>query len=292
MAYVAKTFVAGEQPSATEWNKLTANDASFHDGTGIDNKVIVSRHLEDLLRRGWFNIHQVASPDVVETCTYVSADAPSFVFSVPGDRTADIQAGMRFTCSQATGGTKYFIITLVSYDSGNSRTLVTIYGGTDYTLTNQTISSPAFATVKAPAGFPLDPLKWSVVKVDLNDASQASPVDGTIYNAGSISQSIPIGSWKLSFSCCFRMNGSSINKQGFVGISTANNTFYDADLKCWVLAADTSAYHAWPCTAEKHVLLAAKQTYYLNFSAVNSSGGLILAGTQQPNIIKAVCAYL
>lgn len=284
------SFSAGEQPSAAKWNKLPANDASFHDGTGIDNKVIVSRHLEDLLRRGWFNIHTATG--TVETCTYVSADAPSFVFSVPGDRTADIWAGMRFTGTQATGGTKYFIITLVSFDAGNNRTLVTIYGGTDYTLTNQTITSPAFATCKAPVGFPLNPLKWSVVKVDLNNTAQGSPVDGTIYNAGSISQSIPIGAWKLSFSCCFRINGSSINKQGNVGISTAANTFYDADLKVWVLAADTSAYHAWPCTAEKTILLAAKQTFYLNYSAVNTAGGLTLAGTQQPNIIKAVCAYL
>lgn len=35
MAYIATTFVFGEQPSAAKWNQLTGNDASFNDGTGF-----------------------------------------------------------------------------------------------------------------------------------------------------------------------------------------------------------------------------------------------------------------
>ena len=35
MAYVADTFVAGEQPTTSKWNELWGNDASFNDGTGI-----------------------------------------------------------------------------------------------------------------------------------------------------------------------------------------------------------------------------------------------------------------
>lgn len=45
MAYVAWSVVFGEQPTAAKWNILGTNDASFHDGTGIDDDVILTRHL-------------------------------------------------------------------------------------------------------------------------------------------------------------------------------------------------------------------------------------------------------
>lgn len=284
------SFSAGEQPSAAKWNKLPANDASFHDGTGIDNKVIVSRHLEDLLRRGWFDIHTATG--TVETCTYVSADAPSFVFSVPGDRTADIWAGMRFTGTQATGGQKFFIITLVTFDAGNNRTLVTIYGGTDYVLTNQTITSPAFATAKAPVGFPVSTIKWTVEVKSTSDVTQNTPSDATIYNTfGNIS--LPIGSWNLSFSMCIRVNGGAVNKQVYVGLSTANNTFSDVDMKLYGLAADTTGYMAWPMTSlPKNIVVASKTPYYLNCQTINSPGSFSGQGSIQPTLIRAVCAYL
>ena len=44
MAYQAWSVVFGEQPSASKWNILGTNDLSFHDGTGIDDGVILSRH--------------------------------------------------------------------------------------------------------------------------------------------------------------------------------------------------------------------------------------------------------
>lgn len=45
MAYVAWSVVFGEQPTAAKWNILGENDASFHDGTGIDDDAILNRHL-------------------------------------------------------------------------------------------------------------------------------------------------------------------------------------------------------------------------------------------------------
>ena len=47
MGYVAWSVVFGEQPSASKWNILGANDASFNDGTGIADDVIIARHLGD-----------------------------------------------------------------------------------------------------------------------------------------------------------------------------------------------------------------------------------------------------
>ena len=45
MAYTALTFVAGEVLTATKMNQLAANDASFNDGTGIGDGVILASHL-------------------------------------------------------------------------------------------------------------------------------------------------------------------------------------------------------------------------------------------------------
>lgn len=40
MAYASWSVVFGEQPSASKWNILGTNDASFNDGTGIGTSVI------------------------------------------------------------------------------------------------------------------------------------------------------------------------------------------------------------------------------------------------------------
>lgn len=37
MAYSADSFVADEQPTTAKWNKLWNNDASFNDGSGLNN---------------------------------------------------------------------------------------------------------------------------------------------------------------------------------------------------------------------------------------------------------------
>lgn len=42
MAYQAWSVVFGEQPSASKWNILGQNDASFNDGTGIGSGVITA----------------------------------------------------------------------------------------------------------------------------------------------------------------------------------------------------------------------------------------------------------
>lgn len=45
MAYASWSVTFGEQPSASKWNILGTNDASFNDGTGIGAGVITSEHL-------------------------------------------------------------------------------------------------------------------------------------------------------------------------------------------------------------------------------------------------------
>lgn len=47
MSYQVWSVVFGEQPSASKWNILGSNDASFNDGTGIGDNAIINRHLGD-----------------------------------------------------------------------------------------------------------------------------------------------------------------------------------------------------------------------------------------------------
>lgn len=58
MSYVAWSVVFGEQPTAAKWNILGTNDESFHDGTGIDDDAIITRHILDA---------NVTAPKLVET---------------------------------------------------------------------------------------------------------------------------------------------------------------------------------------------------------------------------------
>lgn len=45
MSYQVWSVVFGEQPSASKWNILGSNDASFNDGTGIADEAIIARHI-------------------------------------------------------------------------------------------------------------------------------------------------------------------------------------------------------------------------------------------------------
>jgi len=60
-----------------------------------------------------------------ETWTYASADAPTFTFTISGDKTTKYYPGQRIKLTQTT--VKYFIITAVAYASPN--TTITVYGG-------------------------------------------------------------------------------------------------------------------------------------------------------------------
>lgn len=43
--YTAITFVANEQPTTAKWNLIGSNDSSFNLGTGLEDSVILARHI-------------------------------------------------------------------------------------------------------------------------------------------------------------------------------------------------------------------------------------------------------
>jgi hypothetical protein len=45
--YTAITFIANEQPTTAKWNLIGSNDASFNNGNGFEDGIIVNRHYAD-----------------------------------------------------------------------------------------------------------------------------------------------------------------------------------------------------------------------------------------------------
>lgn len=229
-----------------------------------------------------------------ETWTYVSADGPTGVFSVPADVTAKYSSGMRVRYVQSAA-TKYGIITTTGSWSG-SVTQITLYGGTDYTTGSGAITSPYYSTVKAPFGFNLDPLKWTVEASTTSSTSQATPSTGTWYNIGSLTISIPIGAWRVSYQAALGMEGGASGAEIFSTLSTANNSESDTDMTVYAYggaaAAATFSYYL-TVMREKHLLLATKTSYYLNEkTSTGSMSSIRLQAASSKTIIRAVCAYL
>lgn len=228
---------------------------------------------------GWF--------DADETWTYLGADAPSYTFTIQGDKTAKYQAGHRIKLTQTS--VKYFIVTAVSYDGGTSLTTVTVNGGTDYTLANAAITTPQYSTAKVPTGFPVDPAKWSVTLADAADRSQASAVQNTWYNPGALSITLPIGSWNVDFVVGLAGTTTSITLQA--ALSILNNAASDADL---VGCGGCGAGFYGHTSKLKTVTVAAKTVYYLNLRTTSAgTPNITLPGsTGEESVVRARCAYL
>jgi hypothetical protein len=226
-----------------------------------------------------------------ETWTYASADSPTFTFTVAGDKTSKYSAGMRIKLTQS-GTVKYFIITAVSYSAPN--TTITVYGGTDYTLANATISDNYYSFHKAPVGFPLDPSKWRVEFRDTSARSQSSPAIDTWYNLGSSSLTIPIGRWNLIYSVNFMfVCSSATNTWARTTLSTSSNSESDSDFTTFISGGNVS-FLSTRIYGQKNISLTSKTTYYLlaRQTTLGTVTEIIFEGNYGATIIRATCAYL
>ncbi len=228
--------------------------------------------------------------DAGETWTFASDDDPTFTFYINGDKTSKYSAGMRMKLTQTTA--KYFIVTAVSYSAPS--TTVTIYGGTDYNLTNAAITSPFYSVVKAPQGFPLDPTKWTVEFTDTSQRQQLSPSSSTWYNPGSLSSTIPIGAWHVEYTAELTVSPTSgTSLDIWSTLSTANNSESDKKFSAryQINATGASVYRASPFKRNT-IVLTSKTTYYLNVQTVSSNmAEVTINGGDNTTIIRAVSAY-
>jgi len=228
-----------------------------------------------------------------ETWTYDEEDDPTFTFKIEGDKTTKYYPGMRIKLTQST--TKYFIIVKVNYSDPD--TTITVYGGTDYNLSGDEITNPFYSMMKAPAGFPLSPDKWTVKLVNSDLKDQLNPVALTWYNVGGLSLTIPIGVWRVYYFSDSQVGNFSSATQFTLSttLSTTNND--ESDNEFTVMSYVNSAIMlVAPATKEKILNLASKTTYYLNLNTGywgdSVPGHLYINGEQATTIIFAVCAYL
>lgn len=217
-----------------------------------------------------------------ETWAYSSADSPTFVVTVPSDATGKYTVGMKVRLWQ--GSWKFFIITAVS------STTLTLYGGTDYTLTNAGISNPMYSGRRVPVGFPMDPTKWTVTWSSTVDTTISTTVQGTWYNIGSFSISIPIGAWNVST----KLPGYITPGSGETALSTANNSASDVNFRTYLNPGGLAQNMAVTTSVSSTVVVATKTPYYIVVRNNEAAGGTFyLFGLRAGNAwIKAVCAYL
>lgn len=225
--------------------------------------------------------------------TFVSADSPSFKVTVDQNVTGTIGVGMKIQLSHLSS-TKNFFVTQQSGVTG-STTWLTLYGGTDYTLTTGSITNPRYSVDKAPYGFPLDPTKWTVIATDSADRTQASPVAGTWYNLGAFSMNIPIGTWRVSYiAVSYATRAASGILNLFTTLSTANNSeSTNAHTRNFYTASVTDVTQ--PMHVDNIVLsLAAKTQYFLNLKTTAATVASIntLGASSGLTTIKAECAFL
>lgn len=264
----ADTLDGYHASSPPEANKILVLDANALLPTSV------------LLNGGWIGLG---------ACTYEGADAPTYTISFASDMTSILGAGMRIKLTDST--VKYFIVTAVGAYSGG-KTIITVYGGTDYTLSGGAITLPYFSYQKAPIGFPLSPLKW-VIETKPSDKSTGSPTSGVWINATNIS--IPIGVWRITMK--FKPTNSYRSSSGRIGtmvtLSTANNSASDNDFTMnnngSFAASSSEAWVEATMFVEKTLALATKTTYYLNYAAAAS--GMASVGFTD-GIIRLNCAYL
>lgn len=226
--------------------------------------------------------------DANETWTYSSYDSTNKtgVLTVPSDATLKYSKGMRVTFTN-NSATQYGIVT------GVTSTTLTIYFGTDYSLTNSAITANYYSSQKAPFGFPLDPLKWAVTLTDTNNRITAG-TSGTWINPGSLGITVPNGSWELGYKAtCEGLCTTSAQLTPHIALSTSSSSVSDPDFEFAMNTVSTTQAILWPVFYRKAVTVTSATPYYL---IVQPSGsGTTSAGTRgdlAETVIKAVCAFL
>lgn len=217
------------------------------------------------------------------TLTYASADSPTFVANTSIDLTSVISVGMKLKLTQTT--VKYFIVTAIT------STTITLYGGTDYTLVNVTITLPYFSSMKAPFGFPLNISKWSIAfTVDTTTVTN-SPVVGTWYNRNTYS--FPIGLWKVGYLLGMYPIRAT---DGIVGskctLSTINNGETNSDLSSLIYMAPITQCILQSTLTDYILNLTTKTNYYLNIKTDYAGLTSIQFWTIPTPRVYLVCAYL
>jgi hypothetical protein len=234
------------------------------------------------------------NPDA-ETWIYHSVDDPTGYFKIEGkDVSANYSVGWRIMFTNG-GNVIKGIITAITYSDPD--TIITFLHEIDptdnqalYLLTNSAITENYFSPHKAPLGFPMSPVKWTV-KVTLGSGNQQSPVNGTWYNIASNIITVPIGCWDIGYLGQFAIVGSGGHMVVWVTLSNANNTEWNEDLTVHMeSSAGITQLGYTSLSTSTFLTIAAKTALYLNLKTTspNTTGVYITT----PSRAWATCAYL
>jgi len=263
--------------TSTMWNDLVdslANVVSKTTGALDTTKVVDLTTAQTLTNKTLVSPVITTSFDgwvALGAATYEASDDPTYTLSFASDMTGILSAGMRLKVTDST--VQYFIITGVGAYSGG-KTIITLYGGTDYNLSGGALTNPYYSVQKIPQGFPLDPAKWSQVLVPLGSGNQTSPTTNTWYNTGSNSLVIPIGCWKVSYSAYpIGQKNSATDVNVEVTLSTANNSESDTTMTrmASISGAAGNINIGASLYADRFLTLTTKTTYYFNLSSMLST---------------------
>ena len=232
-------------------------------------------------------------------CTYETSDSPTFQFSIASDVTGIISVGFRIKLTQTT--VKYFIVTAVGAYSGG-KTIITVYGGTDYTLTNAAISSPYYSCHKVPFGFNPNPDKWTVAysysNSNVSRTNAQGIVSGIWYNLLQPSD-LPIGCWNIEFFVgsfyVVNQSGATNAMSAYVTLSNSTTTESYQRLTSRIQENQEPAASAFVASAfTKHtVTISSKQSMYILMKTTqNVNCDLTVGAATSPVIINYVCSYL
>ena len=231
------------------------------------------------------------------TWTCFTTDSPIFNVAVNTNITGTIGIGDRIQVTQS-GSNKFLLVHGVSITGSNS--YLNLYGGTDYVLVSGSLTSPQYSQIKAPFGFPLNPDKWTVGLVNsTSSVSQASPVANTWYNLGSLSGTLPIGVWDVSYYVAGVAEGNaSANSSGFrVSLSTSgsaqSNADYTSAFVLTGLTVGTSPAHRESFVKSFIIESSVKTPYYLiAMTDVSNQGSIRFRGDFATTIVDAVSVYI
>lgn len=239
--------------------------------------------INQVLAGGWIPL-----PSAV-TLSYSAADPPSFTAGASANLTDCIGPGTRLKLTQ-NGSVKYFIVTAATASS------LTLYGGTDYTLTSSAISAVYWSAAKAPTGFPLDPAKWTVTWVSTAQLYQQNPAAGTWYNPAGWNPNIPIGAWRVEYSVILQ---GAVASAGYTtayctfssSASAETNPEFTAMIQVYGTAAPYGQYV--PVFRSAPLTVTSKTVFYMNIKTGDSNCNYVeIRGDSARSIIRAICAYL
>lgn len=194
--------------------------------------------------------------------------------------------------SNPYNATEYFIITKVSYS--NPTTTLTLLGGTDCTLPNQTLNSPYYSTAREPYGFPANRSKW-VADMYFYAGSAATPGAGAIINISSLKLTVPTGEWLLGGEgvLYFGVSGNSTGV-GQIGLNTSNNAM-PADVRFqksfYAQNSATGQEMFYSFSIRTPLLLASATDYFLVGKTANATTHFDLRA-EAPTLIQAESAYV